>query len=67
VSGSRDELIGKRSGSEIVQIGAHSDGTPIRWVFDEITADSFHWIGEALEPDGKTWRLEGEFQARRMS
>jgi hypothetical protein len=28
--------------------------------------DWFHWIGEALEPDGQTWKLEGEFRARRM-
>ena len=34
--------------------------------FTEITPDSFRWTGEALEPDGKTWKLEGEFRARRM-
>jgi hypothetical protein len=53
-------------GEEIVQIGARADGTPTRWRFTEITANSFHWIGEALRPDGKTWVLEGEFQARRI-
>ena len=36
-----------------------------RWRFTEITPDSFHWLGEALQPDGKTWKLEGEFRARR--
>jgi hypothetical protein len=65
VSGARDELIGRRWGSEIVQIGTHADGTPIRWIFTEIAPDSFRWTGEALEPDGKTWRLEAEFVARR--
>lgn len=65
VSGLRDELIARREGNDIVQIGAHANGTPIRWIFTEITADSFHWTGEALNPDGKTWKLEGEFYAKR--
>ena len=65
VSGHREQQIGRRVGKDIVQVGARSDGTPTRWQFTEITADSFHWLGEALEPDGKTWKLEGEFRARR--
>jgi hypothetical protein len=36
-------------------------------MFTEITPDSFRWIGESLQADGKTWKLEGEFRARRMS
>jgi hypothetical protein len=66
VTGSRDELIGRRSGKDIVQLGTHTDGTPIRWNFTEITPDSFHWTGESLQPDGKTWKMEGEFRARRI-
>jgi hypothetical protein len=66
VTGYRDELIGRRVGEEIVQIGTHPDGTPIRWIFSQITPDSFRWTGEALQQDGKTWKLEGEFRARRM-
>ena len=67
VSGHEERQTGRRVGDEIVQIGARADGTPTRWRFTEITADSFHWIGEALEPDGKTWKLEGEFRAHRRS
>lgn len=67
VTGSRDELIGRWSGKDVVQIGTHSDGTPIRWNFTEITPDSFHWIGEALNFDGRTWKIEGEFRASRIS
>lgn len=66
VSGHREQQIGRRVGKDIVQVGARADGTPTRWQFTEITAASFHWIGEALEPDGKTWKLEGEFRARRI-
>lgn len=64
-SGRRDELIGRRCGDEIVQIGTHADGTPIRWKFTSITPDSFHWTGEALQPDGATWKMESEFRGKR--
>jgi len=67
VSGHEERQTGRRVGNEIVQIGARLDGTPTRWRFTEITANSFHWIGEALDSDGKTWKLEGEFRARRLS
>jgi hypothetical protein len=65
VTGARAELIGRWSGKDIVQVGTHADGTPIRWIFSEITPDSFRWTGEALNPDGKTWKLQGEFRAKR--
>jgi hypothetical protein len=62
----RAELIGRRHGNDVVQLGAHSDGTPIRWLFTNITPDSFRWTGESLEADGRTWKLQGEFLARRV-
>jgi hypothetical protein len=61
-----EQQTGRRVGNQIVQVGARADGTPTRWRFTEITGDSFHWIGEALSPDGQAWRLEGEFCARRI-
>ncbi|SMG27851.1 hypothetical protein [Paraburkholderia susongensis] len=64
-TGQHDELTGRRIGSDLVQIGRHADGTPIRWNFTDITRDSFRWNGVALEADGVTWRLEAEFHARR--
>ncbi len=67
VTGHGEQQVGCRIGSDIVQIGVRLDGTPTRWRFTEITADSFHWIGEALDSDGQTWKLEGEFRARRLS
>ena len=68
VVGHREDQIGRRSGNDIVQIGNRADGRTTRWTFTGITADSFHWRGEALQPDGITWKLEGEFRAtRRLS
>ena len=61
-----ERQIGRRVGQDIVQIGTRPDGTPTRWTFSEITAHSFHWTGEALNPDGRTWRLEGDFRVTRM-
>jgi hypothetical protein len=66
ITGRRDELIGTRVGKDIVQIGTHGDGTPIRWRFVDTTGDSFRWLGEALERDGETWKLEAEFHGRRI-
>jgi hypothetical protein len=66
-TGQRDELIGRRIGDALVQIGTHADGTPIRWNFTDITRDAFRWTGVALAPDGVTWTLEAEFHARRKS
>ncbi len=65
VTGSREQLVGRWSGNDVVQVGTRSDGTPIRWIFTEIEPDSFHWLGESLNSDGKTWTLRGEFHARR--
>jgi hypothetical protein len=64
VSGHREDQVGRRSGENVVQIGARPDGTQTRWSFSEITPDSFRWLGEALEPAGRRWKIEGEFRAR---
>ncbi|WP_206952781.1 hypothetical protein [Trinickia acidisoli] len=63
--GHREMQIGRRIGADIVQTGARADGQATRWRFTEITPDGFHWIGEALDADGHTWRREGEFIATR--
>jgi len=59
------DQIGRRNGDDVVQIGVNPDGTPTRWSFREITKDSFHWLGESLGTDGKTWKVEGEFRGKR--
>jgi hypothetical protein len=66
VTGHRETQIGRRIGEEIVQTGSRLDGQATRWRFTEIVPAGFHWIGEALDTDGKSWRLEGEFIAARI-
>jgi hypothetical protein len=62
-----EQQIGRRIGRDIVQLGTREGGTTTRWRFTEITPNSFHWLGEALNPDGQTWTLEGEFLAHRTA
>ena len=61
-----DELTGRWSGKDIVQEGKSVTGASIRWSFTEITSDFFRWLGERLETDGRTWKLQAEFRARRV-
>jgi hypothetical protein len=61
-----EEQVGRRNGNDVIQIGMRPGGTPTRWSFKEITADSFHWLGESFTANGKAWILEGEFRARRI-
>lgn len=66
VTGAFDVLFTRMDGKRIVQEGTRRDGQRMRWIFQEITRESFHWTGEAQLPDG-SWRLEAEFFGRRRS
>jgi hypothetical protein len=66
VNNRRADLVARREGNDIVQEGETS-GQKIRWSFKNITSTSFRWLGEVLEPDGKTWRLRLQFQGRKKN
>lgn len=61
------QMIGRRQGDDIVQLGTRPDGKPIRWSFIEITPHSFRWQGEVSDNGGASWRLNVEFFARRIA
>jgi hypothetical protein len=65
VSGAFDRLIGEKRGSEIYQEGTNSDGSLMRWIFSDVTGDSFRWRGEKSTDGGETWTLGAEFFGRR--
>ncbi|NZA24886.1 hypothetical protein H0E84_00660 [Luteimonas sp. SJ-92] len=65
VTGIHTRLTGRRSDDGIVQEGSNADGKPIRWVFDDVRDDGFHWRGERSDDGGRSWILETEFSARR--
>jgi hypothetical protein len=59
--------IGRARGADIVQEGSDAAGTPVRWSFVDIAADSFRWLGERSLDGGATWQLRAEFRARRVA
>ena len=61
----RIELVGRRQGDDIVQIGTRG-GRPIRWAFSDITPRAFTWRGHILNFDGVTWALEVEMKFHRV-
>lgn len=62
----RSELIGRRVGDDVVQTGYFGD-RPGKWVFTQVTPDSFTWYGYVLDRDGVTWERQTEFRLRRTS
>ena len=61
----RIELVGRRQGDDIVQLGTRA-GRPIRWTFSAIESDSFSWRGHVLSFDGASFELEVEIEFRRI-
>ena len=59
--------IGRKKGNDIVQEGTNDAGELSRWSFTDITADSFRWHGEHSTDQGKTWKLQAEFYAHRVT
>ena len=59
-------MIGRREGSDIVQLGKSPDGNLIRWSFSRDHAGVLRWRGEVSVDNGATWRLDVEFLARRI-
>lgn len=66
VTGAESHLVGRRQGADVVQIGRDDDGRQMRWTFTDIGADRFRWLGESSSDEGRNWRLEAEFRARRV-
>jgi hypothetical protein len=60
-------LEGGQRGDAIVLEGKDTDGSALRWMFTEITPQSFRWRGYTSPDNGKTWRLEQEMFAKRRA
>jgi hypothetical protein len=60
------QFLARKVGEEIVLEGKTvEDGFPERWIFSDITPDSFRWHAEETHDGGKTWILTEEMQIRR--
>ena len=59
------EFIGKMVGEEIVLERKSEEGYLVKWIFSEISTDSFRWRAEESR-DGKTWILKEEMKIQRL-
>jgi Domain of unknown function (DUF4440) len=55
----------RQIGAEIVLDGTDTPH-PYRWIFSEITPQSFHWRSEDSSDGGKTWTIGQEMSVRRV-
>jgi hypothetical protein len=60
-------LIARPVGEEIVLEGRAPDNKLYRWVFSDITDDSFRWRGYESADEGRTWLMGEEIQGRRRA
>lgn len=60
-------FIGRQVGKEIVLEAKNARGVPIRWIFSEITNDSFRWRAEEQQSSASDWLMNEEMHIRRFS
>lgn len=60
-------LIARPVGDKIVQEGKAPDDKLCRWVFSEITDQTFRWSGYVSADKGRTWHMEEEIHGRRRA
>ncbi len=64
--GAVQTMIGQQVRDEIVIEGKNIEGYLVRWIFSDITQESFRWRGEKSHDDGKTWTIRQEMRMRRQ-
>ena len=60
-------LIARSVGDEIVLEGRAPDNKLYRWVFSDITDQTFRWSGYLSADEGRTWHMEEEIRGRRRA
>jgi hypothetical protein len=65
-SGSIIKQISRQVGDKIIQVGSvDQNGHLSRWIYSDITPDSFRWYSEISKDQGSTWQLVQEMRAKR--
>lgn len=65
-SGTIVQQIGRQVGNEIIQLGEiDSFGHQSRWIYRDITPNSFRWCNEKTIDHGNSWKLVQEMKAKR--
>lgn len=67
VQGVVQTFVARQVGDEIVLEGKTKEGYPERWIFSEITSQSFRWRAVRSHDEEKTWQLTEEMRVRRTS
>ena len=60
-------FVARKIGDEIVLEGTTTEGFVERWIFSDVTHNSFNWRAEESRDNGKTWRLDQRIKASRIS
>jgi hypothetical protein len=60
-------FVARKIDEEIVLKGQTKEGYPERWIFSEITPQSFRWRAIESRDNEMTWRLTEEMRVRRIS
>jgi hypothetical protein len=60
-------FVARSVGDEIVLEGSFEVGVRTRWIFSDITPDSFSWRAVDSRDEGASWTLLQEMNARRRS
>jgi len=58
-------FIARQVGDEMVLERTDETGEMSRWIFSQITPESFHWRAETSRDQGRSWRLDQVMLARR--
>jgi len=58
-------FLARKVGGEIVLEGEKTPGIPERWIFSDITPNSFRWHSEESRDKGKTWVVTEEMKMNR--
>ena len=60
-------FLARSVGDEIVLEGSFEEGIQTRWIFSDITPESFSWRAVDSKDNGASWTLLQEMKARRRS
>lgn len=60
-------FVARKIGEDVVLEGKTKDGFPERWIFSEITSQSFSWRSVESYDGQKTWQVTEKTSARRVS
>ena len=67
IQGVVQTLVAQKVNDEIVLESKTKEGYPQKWIFSDITPESFRWRSVETHDNGKTWQLTEEMQVRKSN